>query len=157
MPLKCFQKPNRTRVRFWNAKKVGQVACIALRSGASRVEIEGYIAECVGGERRNDPSEAEQALAVAEQALSQNNVVLDADADSLRRFQDLGILNPLVLRILARVPVVGPALATGIVALSRVAASQLARIAVQKAANDAALTVVRRAAANAARFRQTGT
>lgn len=156
MPLKCFLKPNRTKPRRWSAKTVGQVYCVALRDGVPRVDLEREIRKCVEPDSKRD-SEAAEALAVAEQALLQNNQLLDADADSLQRFMGIPVVNAVVLRLISRIPIVGPVLAGAIPALRTYAAVRLGQTTVQKAANDAALVIVRRAAANERAFLRTGT
>lgn len=157
MPLKCFEKPNRKITRFWTAEKVGQVACIALKQGhATRAQIETEIAKCASPDRKRS-SEALEALQQAEVALEANNEVLDADARSLNQFLALPLFGAIVLRLITRIPVAGPVLAVGLPLLREVATARIRQITVQKAANDRAIDIVRRAAANEARFLRTGT
>lgn len=95
---------------------------------------------------------------MAAEALDSTNSELNLDADILRRF--LSVTAPLlpIVRFGARfltkrAAVIGAAL----VLLREVASSRLKQIVVRQAANDATITVLRRAAANEARFFRTGT
>lgn len=153
MPLKCFEKPNRERRRVWKAKNVAQVYCKALEGGESEAEIQKELQRCRQLRRRNPTSEAAEALAVAEQALEQNQTMINGDIDFLE--QALAALRILAAigRYLVRIPV-APARVLGgtAVVLTELGGQRLATLTVQKAANDAALAIVRRAAANEAQF-----
>lgn len=157
MPLKCFFKPQRTKRRVFTAEKIGKIACELMREGSSTLaEIEAEIAKCVRRDRSRS-SDALEALEAAAVALEQNNVVIDADARSLNAFLTLPLVGRLVLALIARIPVAGPILAVGLPAIRELATVRIASITAQKAANDATLLIVRRAAANEARFIRTGT
>lgn len=158
MPQKCFFKPNRTKPRLWTAKTVGQVACLAIRQGnATREELIDAVLECSEEEKTKRASAAE-ALAVAEQELTNSNSLFDADAVVMQRFLAvLNIFTGLVFRIVARIPRVGPGLAVAIPALRQLASARLKQLTVQKAANDRAIRIVREAAANESRFLRSGT
>jgi len=157
VPIRCTRVENRTRPRYWTAKKAGQACCYALKHGATREQIELEIAKCGGKEpRRGDQAEA--AYAVAEAALLASNEVFNADALYLQRFLTVTQGLVAVARIIRLIPnPVARAAALGVIAIRELASSRLKNIAGQKAANDAAINVIRRAAANAERFRQTGT
>lgn len=158
MPQVCFERPNRSSRRVWNAKRVGQVACYAIRDGATLAEIEAEIAKCGRPEERRKSAEAQAALEAAAEALEASNSELTLDSDVLRRF--LSTTAPLLplLRFGARfltrkMGVVG----AGIVAIRQVATARLAQITARTAANDSTIAIVRRAAANEARFLRSGT
>lgn len=48
MPIKCIQRPNRTKKRVWTARAVARVACYAVKSGdVEPDEILRGVADCV--------------------------------------------------------------------------------------------------------------
>jgi len=157
VPLKCFERPNRTRVRTWTKEHVGQVYCIVRRQGVTKLELEKEFAKCDVPEGEKRSSEALEAMQVGIVAIEESTVILDADAAYLQRFLSLMTFAALLLRIIQKIPRVGPVVSVGLVALRELAAVRLGRITVQKAANDEALIILRRAAANEARFIRTGT
>lgn len=136
---------------------MGQVACAAIRHGSTRAEIEREIAKCGIGGRRT-PAETQQALAVAEQALESSNSELTLDSDILRRF--VSITAPLVPIVRFGAKFLGRrigAVAAGLIIVRQIATARLEQVVVQRAANQAALNIIRRAAANEARFLRSGT
>lgn len=157
MPIRCVERPNRNGPRYFTADKAIAIACNAIRHGATRAEIEAGIAQCGIGDRRPKSSDALEALAVAVTALEASNAVFDADAQALQRFLIPSLIAGIAQRLIARIPVIGPALAVTLTITREMATERLKQVAVQKAANDAALAVVRRAAANEAQFLRTGT
>lgn len=157
MPLKCFQKPNRKEPRTWKAKNVGQVYCLALRGGVTRAELEAEIRKCVEPHRDPRSSEALEALLAAARALEENNVMLDADAAFLERFQALSLSMAVALRLIARFFRPAAVLTVGLPALQKLATERIQQIVVRRAANDEAVRIARRAAANEANFLRTGT
>lgn len=53
MPIKCYEKPNRTKKRPFTAKACGRIVCYAIEDGASRKELEEEIDKCLDdGSRR---------------------------------------------------------------------------------------------------------
>lgn len=158
MPQKCYEKPNRTAPRVWTAKHVGQVACYAMKHGATRAQIEEEIAKCGRGEKRQKSSEAQQAMEAAIEALDASDSELNLDADFAKRF--LSVTAPLlpIIRFGAkflsrRIGLVG----AGIIVIREVASARLKQIAVRTAANDGVKVLLKRAAANEARFLRSGT
>lgn len=156
MPQKCFFKPNRATKRIWTAKTVAQVYCRALETGTTEPEIEKELEKC---EKRGSRREraANEALAEAEAALEGSNAVFDADLDFLRRFNLVTLPLVVLARVLDLIPhPIARLVSIGAFALREVAGVRIGRIEAQKAANDVALRVIRREAANEASFRRVG-
>lgn len=61
MPLKCYQKPNRTKVRTFTAKDVGRIACYAIDDGALKSDVRREVDKCLGPNE-----ECEHAFSVLE-------------------------------------------------------------------------------------------
>lgn len=155
MVVRCVDRPKRSRPRSFNLRTALEAVCIAIENGADPEQMHAGVDRCGGKERKQ--SEAAEALVAAEQALSLSNRELDADADSLHRFLNLPLASAIALRLIRLIPVGGQVLAIGIPLLRTFATERLKSIAVQRAANDAALVLVRRAAANEGVFLRTGT
>ncbi len=155
MPERCVQRPNRTANRPFNAHKLAKLLCSWVREGNSRAAFEVEYEKVCPDAPRQRGSAAAEALAVAQVALEQTDALFDADLQALQRFLNVfllvGILNRLVLRFLG---VPGKLLSVTVIIAERVAIERVKQLTVQKAANDAALEIVRRAAANEARFLQ---
>ena len=47
MPIKCYSKPRRTKVRHFNAKAVARIYCTAVQDGEDPDEIDRLIEECM--------------------------------------------------------------------------------------------------------------
>lgn len=156
MPLKCFEKPNRTQRRKWTAKHVGQVYCIALRGGVPRVDLEAEIRKCVEPDKKPGSSEALEALAAAAQALEANNDMLNADAAFLERFNIFASALAVAFRLIARFARPAAVATVALPALQKLATERLGLLTERVAANDATLRVIRRAAANEANRLRTG-
>lgn len=147
-------RPNRSKPRHWSMRSVAKVYCHALtRHGGTRAEFEKALLEvCDAAGKEKKTSAAAQALAVAEETIVNNEDILQ---DSYRMFQ---IVNGLLSLLLSLVPfarfgnlaarIVGRASSLP----ANVVEAQLQVIQIQRAANDAALRIVRQAAANEARF-----
>lgn len=153
MPIRCVERPNRSHARTYKAKDVGRIYCIAIRNGIPKLEIEQEIKKCaeVGDDERR--SQAAEALAVAEQAIEANNLVLGTEIEVLQRMLSMLNIVAALGRYIVRIPL-APArvLGASAIALQELAKARLGTIVAQRAANDAALVVVRRAAANEAQF-----
>lgn len=138
-------------------RKLSAMLCRLVEQGlASKREFDlDYEEHCrAGGKRTEEPESAAEALAVAEEALSANNELLNADAVALSRFLVFFNLVALIGRLILRYAgPVGKLVAVGTAVVQDLARGRLEQVAVQKAANDQALAIVRRAAANAERFR----
>jgi hypothetical protein len=153
MPERCVVRPNRSEPRPFTSTKLAKLLCTWVRQGGSRAAFElEYEKVCPDPVRRKGSAAAE-ALAVAEQALMSNQEFYAADLAALTRFLNVfvlvGLLNRLILRFLG---VPGKLLSVAVILAERAAVQRVKDIAVQKAANDAAIEIVRRAAANEARF-----
>lgn len=156
MPVICRFRPNRTKDRPFTERSAAKIICKVVRSGGSKALIDRlYLEVCPDVEERPDDAAESEALAVAEQALVQNNEMLTSDTEILQRMlQVLGILAA-IGRFIVQIPIPAAKAVGGLsVALNVAARARLDQIAVQRAANDAALAIVRRAAANAASFRK---
>lgn len=133
---------------------MAKVYCHALtRHGGTRAEFEKALLEvCDAAGKEKKTSAAAQALALAEETIANNEDIL---GDSYRMFQ---IVNGLLSLLLSLVPfarfgnlvtkIIGRASALP----SNVVQAEMQVIQIQRAANDAALRIIRQAAANEARF-----
>jgi hypothetical protein len=157
VPLHCTVRENRSQTRIWTAKKAIQVACSAISHGASKSAIIAGVNQCGPGGKDAKDEEALQALIAAAQELEAANLLIDADIDFYDRFATAFVIPNFLRLILARIPRYGPALVLAASALREVAAARLTTITAQKAANEATIRILRRAAANEARFLRTGT
>jgi len=153
MPLVCRQVPNRTTRRRFDEKKLARLLCTVVRQGGSRALFESEFEQvCVDPESRKKSSAAE-ALAVAEQALDASNQLLSADMEFLTRFNLVVGLLATSARLIGRFAgLPGIAVAILTTSLREIAGVRVGQVAAQHAANDAALLIIRRAAANEARF-----
>lgn len=152
MPVRCVDRPNRSKPRFWTAAKVGKAACSAMRHGATRQAIDAEIDKCGLQQRQRREFDVLQALRVAQNALTDSNSIFDADADFLKRFVTSVVVSAIVLRLIGLIPRFGKPASLALTVLRQLASARLDKITVVKAANDAAITVVRNAAANEATF-----
>lgn len=153
MPTFCTERPNRTKPRTLDLERVAKMLCHLTRRGATKAHFDQlYFRECPGA-GRDRTAEEERALQVAQEALESTRRFLDADAAMLERFLGVFSLFALTFRFIARfVGAPGAIVTAGIIAAESAAKARLATIVTQRAANDAALEIVRRAAANEARF-----
>lgn len=158
MPIKCAYKPNRSKVRFWTAKKAIQVSCDAIqRHGASAAAILSGVQQCAGRGKDQKSDEALKAMEAAALALEQSDALFDADLAFLERFLAFTDLSAIIFRIISRLGRAGKAAVAAVLVLRELATGRVKQLAVQRAANDATLALVRRAAANEAQFLRTGT
>lgn len=139
MPIKCFNKPNRSQRRFWTAKTAAQAVCYAVAAGASPEEIRQEMAPCVPCETtRRRSNAAQQALA----AMARTNAVLDLFATVAQALQRTTRGLQFISRFVPQARVAGLALIPVERALGVVGTD----IRVARAANDAAMTALRLAA-----------
>lgn len=155
MPQKCYFRPIRTKPRRFDEHKLAKLLCSVVRRGGSRAVFEReYEIVCPDAGRKRESAAAE-ALAAAEQALVETNSLFDADAAVLQRFLIFSGFVGLAMRyIVAYAGAPGKIISAGFSGLVVAARERVEQIAVQRAANDAALAIVRRAAANEERFRR---
>lgn len=153
MQTRCVDRPDRSNPRPFTTTKVAKLLCELVRRGTTRAEFEKeYERVCPDAPKRRGTA-AEEALAVAAEALEQNNVMIDADAQALQRFLAFFSLIAVAFRYVGRyVGAPGKVISIGVIAAEAAAKERLAVITIQKAANDSALAIVRRAAANAPEF-----
>jgi hypothetical protein len=155
MPERCVQRPNRAEARPFTSTKLAKLLCRWVREGNSRAAFELEFEKVCPDEGQRRGNAAAEALAVAQVALEQTDSLFDADLLALTRFLNVfilvGILNRLVLRFLGAP---GKLLSVAVILAERAAVQRVKDVTVQKAANDAALEIVRRVAANEARFLQ---
>lgn len=157
MALKCVVHPNRSVKRFWTAKKAIAVACNAItRHGASAPAVLLGIEQCSKVQKEAKSREALAALEAAARALEDTNQLFDADAQFIQRFLFLTNIGAIAFRIIGSLGRAGKATTGAILILRELATVRLKQIVAQRAANDATLTAVRRAAANEAQFLRTG-
>lgn len=62
MTVKCYNKPNRTRVRTFTAKDVGRIACAAIEDGVSEADIITALEECINFDDKKACEETKQKL-----------------------------------------------------------------------------------------------
>jgi hypothetical protein len=156
MTLRCVERPNRSQPRPFTVEKLARLLCALSKAQGEQVK-EAFDAKfkevCPPEEQRRPKAAEESALEVAAQALEANNAFLSADAMALQRFLSFFVAVSIAFRYVGRwVGVPGKLASIGVVAVEKLAEERLASVLVQKAANDAALEIVRRAAANEARF-----
>jgi hypothetical protein len=154
MPQRCYIVPNRSQPRLFNEGKAASILCTVLRQGGSRALFEEELERrCPDGARQRGNSQAE-ALAVAAEALAENQQLVSADLALLSRFLTfLGFL-AVIQRVIAFAGVPGRLASIAFIGLQTAVRERVAVLTTQSAANDAALVIVRRAAANEARFLQ---
>ena len=152
MPLHCTIRPNRTHERHFNARAVARIYCKALSYGVRRVDIEREVVKCSEPEKRPS-SEALEALMAAEQSLVQTDAIFEGEIEMLGRINTFVGLVAALARFLVRIPnPAAKAVGGSVLVIKELAESRLKTIVAQKAANDATLAIVRRAAANEAQF-----
>lgn len=153
MPVVCHVVPNRSKPRTWSARAVGRVYCTALKEGVPEAELKAAIESCDDRNRRRPKAEAAVAMEAAILALEQTDAVFDAEQTALDRMLKLLNILSLVARFIRVIPHAGAKVAAGgVIVVKELAESRLKTIVAQKAANDAALVLLRRAAANEAQF-----
>lgn len=137
--LKCYYKPFRTFPRTFKARDVGRIACKAVAQGVPPADIRQELAECVPcAEDQQSKRLLQQALA----AMQASNVQLEL----------LVVAIGAVVAALASVQLVGRFVPQARLALLvlRPAVTRiegfLGSIIARKAANDAVIAVLRRAA-----------
>lgn len=150
---KCRWVPRRTRQRRYTAQDAARIVCRVTRDGGTLADVVARYRVVCAGERPEDRTAAEQALAAAQANILANESVL---GDAYRTFQLInGLLS--VVALLGRII---PALRVHSLAAAgarQSIAAQSQQIQQQQAANQSTFAIVQRAAANEARFRQTGT
>lgn len=139
MPLKCYVKPLRRFRRTFKARDVGRIACAAVADGVTPAEIRQEMRECVPcTEDERDNRLLREALAALEQSQSIIALVIvlvSAIASALVGVQLVGRFVPQArLALLVLRP-----------AITRVQGF-LGTVIARKAANDAIIAVLRRAA-----------
>lgn len=137
--LKCYRRPNRKEPRTFNAQAAARAVCAAVKAGVSPSEIRAQMARCVPcAEGRR--SQAQQQVAVNALNASQTTLLI-ADG-ALNAFQLVARWVGRVARFVPQARVAGLALGAveGRLGLVRT------EIAATRAANDVALTILRRAA-----------
>lgn len=155
MPLRCVERPNRSKPRTFTARSVGKIYCHAVRNGVPVVEIEQEIRKCKELEERKTDDEQQAAIEAAIAALESSNIVFGNEETTLLRMLQLLNIVAGLGRFLVRIPAApARAVGAGAIVLKELAESRLKIIVAQKAANDATLSVLRRAAANAPSFRR---
>ena len=152
--FRCYRKPNRTVVREFNAQDAARVMCYAVRGGASQADILRRFRTICGDQGREDrPQVAEEAIALAMEALQANNQVL---LDEWRAFL---VVNGILLGLIALLGVIrlaGPLriIATPLRTAARLSQVQVAHLITvnitRRAANDAVFEVLRQSLRRAA-------
>lgn len=149
MPLKCFEKPNRTKLRPFGARDAARIMCRVTRAGGSKAEIEAHYKKiCTKAPSRK--SQAQEALQAAESALVDNNISLDL------AFRDFQVINGLVQGLglaLTFVPGIARFFRIGPQALNLLITARMGTLTRQQAANADTMAIIRQAAANEERFR----
>lgn len=162
MTIRCVDRPNRRFPRRFDAPAAARAYCTALRGGATEREIDDLIEQKCPNEHRKRlrGSAANEAALLAafqqaETALAGSNAVFDGQIEVLSlTLRILGVL-ALIGRFIRAIPHPAARVVGGsAVLLRQVAQQRMTQITAQKAANDAALTILRREAANASQFRQ---
>lgn len=150
MPLKCFNKPNRSEPRPFDALDAAKIMCRVVRAGGSKAQIEAHYKRiCVDAPEKRT-SEALEAMEAAMQAIEANNVNLN---EAFQIFQIVnGILNAIALLGLI-IPVARPLRLVAVAARVTVQ-TRMTSITSQIASNDATFVILQQAAANEARFLQ---
>lgn len=139
MPLKCFIKPNRREPRRWTAEAAARAVCAAVNAGESQSEIRLLMRPCVECE---EPRRKKKEQAVAQQALEQSQQVFAVADAAVAAFE---IISRIVGRVARFVPQARPA-GLLLLAIERQLGVVRNEIRVQRAANDAVIALLRRAA-----------
>lgn len=116
-----------------------------MNDGASRADIIKMIDSC-GESKEEEKAASAEVLQIAQEALEGNNGELSADADVLRRFNHLsGLIQPALRFAVRALPGVLKTAPLSLIALRVITVARLGQVTVRVAANDRALTVIRRA------------
>jgi hypothetical protein len=151
--IHCYRRPNRTEERHFSANDAARIMCYAVRGGSSEAEIVARFRRVCDDEGRSRPDRVAEAAAVAVQALELTNATL---LDEWRAFL---VVNGVLLGVIALLGVIQIAGPLRLVAQplrlgARVAQTQVAQLITlnitRRAANDAAMEVVREALRRAA-------
>lgn len=137
--LRCYYKPFRRTRRTWNAKSAARAVCRALQLGATKQEMRGEMARCLVCSEDDDQKRlldrALEALAQSQQQLELVITLVGALIAVIAAVQLVGRFVPQArLALLVLRP-----------AFTRVEGF-LGSIIARKAANDALIAIIRRAA-----------
>ena len=139
MPLKCYIRPNRRARRGWTARAAARAVCAAVNDGVTPSEIRAEMADCVPCEdarrRQQQVAQAIAAMQASNTVMAIAEVVLQGLGPALRSIQ-------LISRFVPQARLAGVALQP-VVQRINVA---LTEVRVARAANDAAIRVLRLAA-----------
>lgn len=139
MPLKCFNKPLRRFPRTFTARAVGRIACRAVQQGVPPADIRTELGDCVpcseDDQSKRLLQQAIAALQASQQQLELVVVAIGAIVAALAAVQLVGRFVPQArLALLVLRP-----------AITRVEGF-LGSIIARRAANDAVIAILRRAA-----------
>jgi len=139
VPLKCFNKPLRRFARHFSARDVGRIACTAVEQGVAPADIRTAMQDCVPCDQDENNKRlldrAMEALAESQQQLAIVITLVGALVAAIAAVQLVGRFVPQArLALLVLRP-----------AFSRVEGFLVTLIA-RKAANDAVIAILRRAA-----------
>jgi hypothetical protein len=155
MPVECKYRPNRSEVRPFAERDAARIICRVVRAGGSKARIDRLYHEiCTDPRGRPQKSAAQAALEHAIANIEANNAELE---EAYRMFQIVNLIAQLALQLIPYTRLaqfISRFVAVANRLPSNIVAAKLDTITAQRAANDAALRILRQAAANESRFQR---